>query len=258
MPCFCASGLIYGFCVLVSFAALVVHEDFGFDGVILETYLADLPFKEDPGGLPSRLHRPSVPNAVVLQDDVPSLTPNPNAGDIPVMAIVLDKIVLQPISVAGERSTLIPEVNTVLRVIPDLVVAQQIVGVFVANRDAIAFVALKQIVFKEAVPDAPAKEESIGVVISRHTLPDCRTLRTASRMQPQSGVVLTEAFVDDDIIGLLKTDAIATEAPYRAVLNDRAEAPIKKDAAPRQPSSAAFRARLPSIIKSSIRTPSRS
>src|SRR2546421_12837488 len=50
-------------------------------------------------------------------------------------------------------------------------------------------------------------------------------------MYPQSRVVLAHAILQEDIVGLLETDAVAVVVPHHAILDDRAEAAIKKDAA---------------------------
>src|SRR5438477_9755189 len=50
-------------------------------------------------------------------------------------------------------------------------------------------------------------------------------------MYPQPRVVLAHAILHDDIVGLLETDAVAVVVPHHAILDDRAKAAIKKDAA---------------------------
>src|SRR5206468_7029915 len=83
-------------------------------------------------------------------------------------AAVHDAIVLQPIAVGRERlAALGPEQHSDLAAAQDLVVADQVLGVAVADGDAVTPVILDAIPLGEAVPDAPAEEES-DVVAAQH------------------------------------------------------------------------------------------
>lgn len=137
----CFSGLGYGDLVFAGFAALVFDKNFSFDGVAFQVHWADLFLQADAGVLPARCNLPGVPNAVVLQNDVPGFPADANAGYLLVPAVVFDEIVLQPITMPGHAYRFVAEQDPILCVVPNLVVAEQIVGVLVANRNAVAPIA---------------------------------------------------------------------------------------------------------------------
>ena len=124
----------------------------------------------------------------------------------------------------------VAEEDSVLLVEPNLVVLQKIVRILVSNRDAEPPVVLQKVFLKQPVPDAPTQIQSILTIAPGDTFADHRPLRTAARMEAQTGVVFAHAALNEDIVGLLEADAVAVVVPHDAILNNGAEAAIEKNA----------------------------
>src|SRR5687768_18619060 len=91
----------------------------------------------------------------------------------------------------------------------DLIFAQEIIGVFVADGDAEAAVVFEDVFFEDAVFDAPAKEEAVFAIVFGDAGAHGGPLRAAAGMQAEAGVVFAGGIFDDDIVGLLEADAVA-------------------------------------------------
>lgn len=85
------------------------------------------------------------------------------------------------------------------------------------NGDARVAVADEVVVFKDAVFDAPAQEETNAPVVFRTAVADDGVLAATARMQTQVGVARAGAVFDCDVLALLEADAIAVIIFDRAV-----------------------------------------
>ena len=146
-------------------------------------------------------------------------------------AVVLDGVLLEPVAVGGHAERFVAEEHAVLLVLPDGVVAEEVVGVLVADGDAELAVLLQEVLLEQAVTDPPAEEQAIRPVAAGHAVADRRPLRAAARMKPEDGVVLRDAVCDGDVVGLLEADAVAVVVPHDAAADDGAEPPVQEDAA---------------------------
>ena len=89
------------------------------------------------------------------------------------------------------------------------VVAEQVVGVLVADRDAEALVAAELVVLEQSVLDAPADEQAVAAVADRAVAAHDRVLGSAAGVQPEPAVVLAHAVLDGHALRDLETDAVA-------------------------------------------------
>ena len=90
----------------------------------------------------------------------------------------------------------------------DVVVTDEIVGVAVADRNAVPVVVVDRVLLGQAVFDAPAEEEADLVALEPVAAHD-RPLRAGTGMQAEVRVVVAVAVLDDDVVADLPTDAVA-------------------------------------------------
>ncbi len=93
-----------------------------------------------------------------------------------------------------------------------------IVGVFVTYGDAGVAIADEVVVFKDAVFDAPAEEETNAAVVFRAAVANGGVLAATARVQAQVGIARAGAVFDRDVLALLEAYAIAVIIFDRAVL----------------------------------------
>src|SRR6185437_8819097 len=211
--------------------AQIFHRGLRFYGVALQNNLAGLRFNPDTDGLLPGPRRPGVANDVVAENQVPGFAAHPNAGDTILQAVVLDDVVLKTVAVSSHARAFIAEKNAVLPIREDLILLQNIVRVFVSDGDAEPAVVLENVSFKQTVLHAPAQIQSVFAVAACDTFPDDGSLRAAAGMETQSRIVLADAVLNDHVVRLLKADSVAVIILHHAILNDGAEAPVKKYAA---------------------------
>src|SRR5207247_4033982 len=82
----------------------------------------------------------------------------------------------------------------------------------------------------QPVPDTPTQIQSILPIAPGDTFADHRPLRTAARMEAQTGVVFAHAALDEDIVGLLEADSVAVVVPHDAIFDGGSKAAIQKNA----------------------------
>src|SRR5262249_47750204 len=152
---------------------------------------------------------PGIANRVVLEDQAAGLAADANAGGSTFDAVIFDQVLLQAVAVPGHALGFIAEKDAVFMVAADSVVPQQGVGVLVADRDAEAAVAFKQVLFKEAILDAPAEEQAVFAVVPGAAAAHRGPLRAAAWMNAQGSVVLADAGQHADVVALLEADAVA-------------------------------------------------
>src|SRR5262245_61939696 len=97
---------------------------------------------------------------------------------------------------AGHTLGFIAEIHPILVIAPDLVLAQEIVRVLVANRDPIPSVPFQYILFEQPMLHSPAQEQAILAVVPGNAAAHRRTLRTAARMQSQPSVAFADALLN--------------------------------------------------------------
>ena len=102
------------------------------------------------------------------------------------------------------------------RVADDLVAAQEVVGVLVADRDAEPAVVLQAVALEHAVADAPAQEQAVGAVAPGDAVPHDGALRAAAGVEAEVGVVLADAVDDRHVVRLLEADPVAVVVPHDA------------------------------------------
>jgi hypothetical protein len=127
---------------------------------------------------------------------------------------------------AGHACDLVSKKYAILVIAADLIVPQQVVGIFVPDGDPKSMVAFQQIVFEEPLFDAPAKEEAILPIVAGDAVPDDGALRAASRVQAQTGVCFAAAPRNSDIIALLEADAVAIVIAHSAFFDTGARTTI--------------------------------
>lgn len=137
---------------------------------------------------------------------------HPDAGRVLGHAIVLDEVGLKSIAMAGHRLGLVAEADPRLVVQPYLISSDEIVRVFVANRNAKAPVAFEHVVLKDAVPHTPAEKQAVLAVVAGLALFDQGPLRSAAGVETERGIVLADAVADDDVVRLLEADTVACKA----------------------------------------------
>src|SRR5262249_55429005 len=148
-----------------------------------------------------------------------------------VRAAVEDAIGLEPIAMSGERlAALWPKQHAGLAAPQDLVAANHVVRVAMADGDAIRAAVLDNVVLSQAELDAPAEEQA-NVVATQLVAANDRPLRTRSGMQAETGVVVTVALLDDDIVTDLPADAVAVVLAGGQPVHADAVAVLQEDAA---------------------------
>src|SRR5262249_18029639 len=107
--------------------------------------------------------------------------------------------------------------------------AQQIVAIFVTDRDAVAAIVFQNVLLKQAVPDTPAEKQAVLTIVAGGAIPNDRALRTTAREQAPPRVLFAGAGLGPDIVGLLKADAVGVVIPHETILDHRAETAIKEN-----------------------------
>src|SRR5262245_44198141 len=113
--------------------------------------------------------------------------------------------------------------------IANLVERDEVVGVAVADRDAEA-VALDVVLFREAVLDAPAKEDA-DVVVPELVVAHDGALRARAGVQAELGVVLGGAALGEDVVANLPADAVAVVVARDDAAENEAVAVLEEEAA---------------------------
>src|SRR3989442_14848995 len=111
-----------------------------------------------------------------------------------------------------------------------VVFVKDVGDVFLPEGERAPLCFLKDFFHKRRVRDPTAQIQSILPIASGDAFADHRPLRTAARMEAQTGVVFAHTALNEDIVGLLEADAVAVVVPHGAILNDGAEAAIEKNA----------------------------
>ena len=213
----------------------IFHLGLRFNIVAFEHDFAGWLLDADADGLFARVGRARVADDVVLEDEVLRFAAHADASRVGFRAVVFDDVVLKTIPVAGHAFALVTEEDAVLMIGADLVFAQQIIGVLVADGIAEAPIVLQNVLLEQPVLHAPAEEESVLAVAPRGAVANDGALRAAAGMEAQPGVVLAHAVLHEHVVGLLEADAVAVIVPHRAIFDDGAKAAIEKDAATATP-----------------------
>src|SRR5437867_3140535 len=101
--------------------ALILNAHFGIDGIVFQVYRPGLFINLHPDELMPLLARSSVANRILTQHHVSRLSADANARNLSFKAIILDYIFFELIAVTGHAKALIPEVNALLVIAPNLV-----------------------------------------------------------------------------------------------------------------------------------------
>src|SRR5579871_6563526 len=143
---------------------LVLDRGRGLDRVALQRHVADLLLQTDADLLLALGNRAGVADDVVLEHQSAGDAAHADPGRRLLHAVVLDHVLLEPVTVRRHAVALLPETDAVLVVAADTIVAEQVVGVLVADRDAVAAVVFKKVVFEQTVLYAPAEEQAVVAV----------------------------------------------------------------------------------------------
>src|SRR3954452_24402018 len=165
---------------------------------------ADPVLDQDPDRLRPPRALPRVADHVALEDQPRRLAADADAGGARAPPVVLDDVALQAVAVRRHPLGLVSEEHAVGAVADDPVVAQQVVGVLVADRDPEPAVALQAVALEHAVADPPAEEQAVGAVAPRDVTPQDGPLRAAAGVEPEAGVVLADAVDDRHVFRLLE------------------------------------------------------
>lgn len=92
------------------------------------------------------------------------------------LAVINDAIVDKAIAVAGHRLTFVTEVDSPEPIVGDYVPSEEVIGIFVSDRDADRSVLFQHIVLKDAVAHAPAEKQTDLAVVAADAAPDDGTL----------------------------------------------------------------------------------
>src|SRR5262249_49082838 len=111
-----------------------------------------------------------------------------------------------------------------------VVVADEVVRVAVADRDAVTAAVLDHVLLGHGGPHPPAEEQA-DVVAPQPVAPDDRPLRAGPRVQAQAGVVVAVAALHDDVVADLPADAVAVVLAGRDLPQGHAVAVLQEDAA---------------------------
>lgn len=181
---------------------------------------------------------------IVTQFDLSDFWPDHDSGRLPTFATIFDPIVANDRAVrrsinvhsptyvvangvflerdimGGHWLRLFTPVDSAELISQDRVVAHDIVTVLMANRHAVTAILLEPIPFRNTATNSPAEKESIFAVSDCSTIRDDWALRSAARMESESGAVGDCALFDTYIIGLLKANAIAVVVSHLALAHD--------------------------------------
>jgi hypothetical protein len=131
-------------------------------------------------------------------------------------AVVFDDIFFDAITVAGHAFGFVAEINSRLLIAADLVFAEEIIGVFVADGDSVAAVAFEKVVFEGAVFHAPAEVQAVFAVVFCDAGADGGALRAAARVQAEARVSFADAIGHGHVVALLEADAVAVVIAHGA------------------------------------------
>src|SRR5579859_4057382 len=176
-----------------------------------------------------RFGRTRVADDIIPKHQAPGFATHTDPRGLVLSPIILNHVLFHPIPVTRHRLGLVAEINAVFGIAADLIFLKNIIGILMADRDAVSAIVFQKVLFEKAMPDAPAQEQAVLAVVARDATTHDGSLRTAARMHPQPGIALAGAVFDQDIVGLLKADAITVVVLDHAIVNNRAKSAIKED-----------------------------
>jgi hypothetical protein len=207
-----------------------VHQDlFSADFVAFEGDGANFFVQLNADELALLVGGTGVADDVVFEDEIARFAADLDGWRRFGCAVVFNDVFFDAIAVAGHAFGFIAEMNAGLLIAADLVFAEKIVGIFVADGNSEAAVVFEDVVFENAVFDAPAEEQAVFFVILGEAAADGRALGAAAGMQTEAGVSFAGAVGHSDVVALLETDAVAIVVADGAARDDRARAAIEKN-----------------------------
>ena len=118
-------------------------------------------------------------------------------------------VFLNAVAIALERRLgLVAEQDADFAAGADVVVANDVVRVAMANGDAEALVALDDVLFRQAPADAPAQEKT-QVVVDHAISANDGALGAGARVEPEPGVVVAVAVFRQHVVANLPAQAVA-------------------------------------------------
>src|SRR5262249_34273908 len=153
-------------------------------------------------------------------------------GDPVLAAAIGDAIGFDPIAIRPEvlAARLVAEQDAHLAAVLHVVVAHHVVGVMVADGDAVVAVRDDPVLLGQAVLDAPAPEQADRVPLQAIAA-DQGPLRARAGVDAEVGVVVAVAALDYHVVADLETDAVAVVVPGRDAADREAVAVLEEDAA---------------------------
>src|SRR5262249_46376645 len=152
---------------------------------------------------------PGLAEVVAGDPKVVGLAPDVD-GDPILAAAIGDPVGFDPVAVRPEvlAARLVTEEDAHLTAALDLVVADDVVGIVVADRDAVVAVALDPVLLGQAVFHTPAPEQADRVPF-QPVAADQGTLRARAGVEAEVGVVVAVAVLDHHVVANLEADAVA-------------------------------------------------
>ena len=152
-------------------------------------------------------------------------------GDAVFRTAVGDAVAFHAVAVRSERlAAFRPKEHAHLAALGDVVVADHVVGIAVANGDAVRPALLDDVLLGQAVLHAPA-EENADIIAFDLITADYRPLRPGTGVQTEAGVIVAVAILDQDIVADLPTDAVAVVIAGRDAANGETITVLEEDAA---------------------------
>src|SRR5262245_38034069 len=152
-------------------------------------------------------------------------------GNAVLGAAVGNAVALQPIAVWGERlAALAAEQHADLAAAADVIVADEVVGIAMADGDAEVAGVLDDVLLGQAILDAPAEEQADGVPLQLVATDD-GSLRAGAGVQAQVGIIVTVTALDGHIVTDLPADAVAVGLAGRHAAGRYPTAILKPDTA---------------------------
>lgn len=142
----------------------IVHLGASLDGIVVELDGPDLLFDQYAHRLLPLAGLARVADDVTCEYEVFCLAANANSGRFFRRAVVLDDVCFKAISVPTHRLGFVAEADSGFVVSPDLVTLDEVVRVFVANRDPESSIVFQHVVLKDSVPHAPERALQAGAL----------------------------------------------------------------------------------------------
>ena len=117
--------------------------------IVFERHFSGTFLDANSHNLSTSFGRSRIANNIIAKNQILGFTTHPDAGCFVLASVVFNHILLQAIAVSGHAFGFIAEKDPVPRVSADFIFLQEIVGIFVTDRNPISAVVFQEIFFEQ-------------------------------------------------------------------------------------------------------------